>query len=280
MKDLRNRRALLTGGSRGIGPIIGRALVNAGVNLALVARSADKLAAVAQELRGLGGHVIALPADLTDPAAQDKLIKRIEAELGPLDILINNAAIEQVSHFAQQPPPAIRAVIETNLIAPLLLTRRVLPGMLARHSGHIVNIASIAGKKAPPFNAVYGATKSALIEWTGALRSELAGSGVSASVVCPGFISQTGMFVENYGGQPAPRLIGQVSPQAVARAVVRALQQDTLEVLVAARPVRPLLALYALWPGLGHPFLKWTGVTALFRRAAERNQASAGETDS
>jgi short-subunit dehydrogenase len=270
MKALRGKIALLTGGSRGIGPFIGRALVNEGVNVAITARSVDRLAQVAQELSQLGGRVMAIPADLADPARHDWLLRQVEVELGPPDILINNAAIEQPSHFVRQAPGDIQAIIQTNLVAPLLLTRRVLPGMLARQQGHIVNIASMAGKKAPPYNAVYGATKAALIEWAGAIRSELEGTGVSASVVCPGFISETGMFVDNYGGQKAPWLLGQSTPEEVAQAVVRAIKQNALEVLVTPRPARPFLALYALWPKIGSPFLRWIGVTKLFRQAAEQ----------
>lgn len=273
MRNLRGKNALLTGGSRGIGPAIARTLARQGVNLALAARSADKLAAVAQEVSLRGVRVITIPADITDPAARSALLARAETELGPLDLLINNAAIEQVSPFVQQTPADIQRIIDTNLTAPLLLARLILPGMLQRGQGHIVNIASIAGKKAPPYNAVYGATKAGLIEWTGGLRGELEGTGVSASVVCPGFIAEAGMFVDHYGGQSAPWLMGESSPEAVAQAVVRAIQQDSPEVLVTPRPARLGLALYALWPGLGNRFLRWAGVTELFRRAAEQGES-------
>lgn len=269
MQDLCGKNALLTGGSRGIGPAIAHALAQAGVNVALVARSADKLAVVAQEVSLRGVRVITIPADIADPAVWSALLARAEAELGPLDLLINNAAIEQVSPFVAQTLQDIQRIIETNLTAPMALTRLALPGLLQRGSGHIVNIASIAGKKAPPYNAVYGATKAGLIEWTGALRGELEGTGVSASVVCPGFIAEAGMFVDHYGGQPAPWLLGTSPPEAVARAVVQAIRQDALEVLVTPRPARLGLAIYALWPGLGNRFLQWAGVTKLFRRAVE-----------
>ncbi|MFN8454008.1 MAG: SDR family NAD(P)-dependent oxidoreductase [Anaerolineae bacterium] len=204
MQNLQGKNALLTGGSRGIGPAIAQALARKGVNLALVARSAEQLAAVAQEVSLRGVRAVPIPADISDPAARSALLTRAEAELGPLDLLINNAAIEQVSPFVRQETQDIGRIIETNLTAPMVLTRLVLPGMLQRGRGHIVNIASIAGKKAPPYNAVYGATKAGLIEWTGGLRGELEGTGVSASVVCPGFIAEAVMFVDHYSGQSAP----------------------------------------------------------------------------
>ncbi|MBE7468771.1 MAG: short-chain dehydrogenase [Anaerolineae bacterium] len=269
MKLLAGKNALLTGGSRGIGPIIAHNLAREGVNLALVARSADRLEMVARSLSGLGVRVVPVPANLADAAQVEALFQRVEAELGPVDLLINNAAVEQVSHFAHLSPAEIQALVTTNLTAPLLLTRLALPGMLARGSGHIVNIASIAGKKAPPYNAVYGATKAALIEWSGALRGELAGSGVGVSVVCPGFIGETGMFVDNYQGKRAPWFMGESPPEAIAQAVLRAIRQNRQELLVTPRPARLGLALYALWPELGNMFLRWVGVTELFREVAE-----------
>lgn len=268
MDTLTGKNALLTGGSRGIGPIIAHRLAREGVNLALAARSADKLEEAAHALSRLDIRAIAVPADLTDAAQVESLFQRAEAELGPIDILINNAAIEQVSYFAQISPAQIQALVTTNLTAPLLLTRLALPGMLARRSGHIVNIASIAGKKAPPYNAVYGATKAALIEWSGALRGELEGTGVGVSVVCPGFIGETGMFVDNYRSKRPPWFMGESPPEAVAQAVLRAIRKDQQELLVTPRPARLGLALYALWPELGNAFLKWVGVTNLFREVA------------
>lgn len=274
MDIVAGKNALLTGGSRGIGPIIAELLARQGVNLALVARAADRLETAAQALSRLGVRAIAVPADLTDAAQAESLFQRAEVELGPIDILINNAAIEQVSHFAHLSPAEIQALITTNLIAPLLLTRLVLPGMLARGSGHIVNIASIAGKKAPPYNAVYGATKAALIEWSGALRGELAGTGVGVSAICPGFISQTGMFVDNYQGKRPPWLMGESPPEAIAQAVLRAIRQNRHELLVTPRPARLGLALYALWPELGNAFLKWVGIFDLFHEVAEKQAES------
>lgn len=269
MKLLAGKNALLTGGSRGIGPVIAQALARQGVNLALMARSVVRLETVAQSLSGFGVRTVPVPADLADTAQMETLFQRVEGELGPVDLLVNNAAVEQVSHFVHLPPVEMQALVTTNLTAPLLLTRLALPGMLARGSGHIVNIASIAGKKAPPYNAVYGATKAALIEWSGALRGELAGSGVGVSVVCPGFIGETGMFVDNYQGKRPPWLMGESPPEAVAQAVLRAIRQNRQEILVTPRPARLGLALYALWPELGNMFLKWVGVTELFRRVAE-----------
>ncbi len=182
MKELRGKNALLTGGSRGIGLFIGRALAAEGVNLALAARSADPLRRAARELSAMGVRAMALPADVTDESSRRVLIERTEAELGSIDLLVNNAGIDQWILFARQKQEDIRRIIEVNLLAPLFLTRLVLPGMLERGRGHIVTISSLGGKKGAPYEASYAASKAGLIEWTNALRLELEGSGVGASV--------------------------------------------------------------------------------------------------
>ena len=272
MKELRGKNAIITGASRGIGVYIGRALAREGVNLAVAARSAKELEAAASELAALGVRAVPVPTDVTDDTGRKALIERAEAELGPVDILVNNAGIEQVSHFARQAPEVIVKIIETNVIASMLLARQLLPGMLERRRGHIVNMASLAGKKGTGYIAVYSATKAALIEWTAALRVELEGTGVGASVICPGFVAEAGMFVSY--GRPAPRLTGTVSPERVGSAVVRAIRKDLQELLVSPSPIRPLLALNTLAPGLGNAVVKRMGLTGLFRELAEEREAA------
>jgi short-subunit dehydrogenase len=267
MKELRGRTVVLTGASRGIGPYIGRALAREGVQLALAARSAEQLEAVAKEIAGLGVRAVAIPTDVTDDAGRKALLERAEAELGPVDILVNNAGIEEVVSFARQAPEDTVKIIETNLIASLLLARYLLPGMLERRRGHIVSMASLAGKKGMGYISVYTATKAGLIEWTAAIRAELAGTGVSASVICPGFVAEAGMYA-SYGKQ-APRLTGAVAPERVAQAVVRAIRNDLPEVLVSPMPIRPLLALNTLAPGLGNAVVGRMGITNFFREVAE-----------
>lgn len=264
VSPLWGRRVLLTGASGGIGPYIARALLLHGCQLAITARSQARLEAVAASLRPPGMPVITLPADLLSPDARTGLIPRASEALGGLDVLVNNAAIENAGPFLSLDPATIASTIETNLVAPLHLTRLALPGMLAQGQGHVVNVASLGGKKAPPYDAVYGGTKAGLIEWTSALRAEFDGTGVSLSVVCPGFVTGEGMFARF--GIPAPRTIGSCTPAAVAEAVVEAILRDRAEIIVNSVPVRPLLALYALAPGLAVRALRLLGVTAFQRR--------------
>ena len=155
MKDLRNANAIVTGASRGLGVHIARSLASSGVNVAVAARSAQQLEAVRAELVSLGVKAVAIRADVTVAAERQELVARAAAELGPIDILVNNAGVELASRYTDLDPAQIEAMVNLNLTAPLLLIRAVLPGMLDRGKGHIVNLSSGAGKVVQPFDAVY-----------------------------------------------------------------------------------------------------------------------------
>jgi short-subunit dehydrogenase len=238
--------ALLTGASQGIGPFIGRALAAERVNLALAARSAGKLDEAAHELASLGVRCLAVPADVTSAADRDRLVDQVERALGPVDILVNNAGVEHGGRFVTRSPAEITQLVETNVLGPMLLARRVLPGMIARGRGHVINVASLAGKVGYPYAAVYGGTKAALIAWSNALRVELEGTGVSVTTVSPGYVKGAGMFAAHY--LKPPRTLGETTPEAVAQAVVRALRDDLLEIDVSGRPFWPVQVAFAVAP--------------------------------
>jgi short-subunit dehydrogenase len=267
MKTIRGAHALVTGGSRGLGPYIARALAGEGAKLTLTARSAASLGEVAEELAGKATRVHSIAADVCDDRARRKLLEEAEAALGPIDILVNNAGIEQIVAFTDLPPDRIEAMIDTNLVAPLILSRLVLERMIERGRGHVVMMSSLGGKKGSPYSATYAATKAGLIAWTSGLRIELQGTGVSASVICPGFVSEAGMFAER--SQQAPRVLGTSTPEAVAQAVVRAIQRDVGEIIVNPGPVRLGLVFEHLSPGLARWVLEKAGVYEYYRRQAE-----------
>lgn len=267
MRTLKNAIALVTGASRGLGPHIARALARAGAHVAITARTIGPLEAVADSLRALGVRTVAVPANLDSQAERVRLVARAEALLGPFDVLVNNAGIEGEGAFADLDTTDIADIVRLNVEAPMQLARLVLPGMVQRGRGHIVNIGSLAGRKAVPYDAVYGGTKAAIIEWTSALRIELRKSGVSASSVCPGYVTGEGMF--SRFGVSAPRLVGSCTPAQVAGAVVSAILRDRAEVHVNSLPLRPFLALYALFPGITDWLLDLLGITALQRRKIE-----------
>ncbi|HEY8491487.1 MAG TPA: SDR family oxidoreductase [Dehalococcoidia bacterium] len=275
MRDLAGRTAVVTGASRGIGPYVARALARERMNLVLAARSAGELEAVAAELRGMGVRAAAVPADVSDRAALAALVEAAEREFGGVDVLVNNAGIELTRPYHRLSLDEIQQVIQVNLTAAMLLARLVLPGMLERGRGHVVNMASLAGKSGPAYSEPYAATKAGLIGFTQSFRATYREMGVSASAVCPGFVHSVGMYEENRRrtGLAAPRSLGTSSPEAVARAVVRAVRDDLPEVLVnPGVPPRVLTTLREAAPSLGEWVVRRMGVTDLYRQAAEARQ--------
>ena len=143
MKQLNGIVVLLTGGSRGIGPIVAEALAKRGANIALAARSKSGLQDVATRLGKLGSETLAMPVDLSQPSQREELVADVLKKFGKIDVLINNAGLETEGAYAELSWASIRETIEVNLIAPMSLTHLVLPEMLKRKAGHIVNIAFI-----------------------------------------------------------------------------------------------------------------------------------------
>ncbi len=266
MQEIANRNALITGATGGIGRCIASELAARGVNLALVARKAGKLEELADRLASADVTVTAIAADLTDPDDMRNLPRRVRSEFGQIDILINNAGIEDLVAFYRQDPERIDAVLETNLLAPMRLVREVLPDMLDRKYGHIVNISSVAGHIGLPYEAVYSASKAGINAWSTALRQELRDTGIGISVVAPGFVGGAGMFAR--GGSLSPPSVGLNRPADVARAVVRAIVDDVSEIIVNRTPIRPLLTLLAASPKLGAAALRMTRLEAFMRKLA------------
>ncbi len=270
MKDLRGRTAILTGASKGLGVYVARALAKEGTNLVLAARSVSALEAVREEVERLGVSAIAVPTDVGDRSALESLVERSQSEFGAIDILVNNAGIELTLAYHKLRPEEIEEMVRVNLIAPMHLTWLVLPGMLERGKGHIVNMSSLAGKAGPAYEEPYGATKAGLIGFTQSLRGTYRRHGVSTSVVCPGFV-EDGMYAKTKQefGVEAPRRLGVSKPEAVARGVIRAIKKDLPEVIVNPGPIRWLLAASAMSPSLGEWILERTGAHAVFRKVAK-----------
>ena len=253
MKDLKGRTALITGASAGIGVHVARALAREGMNLVLAARRADELDKVAAEMRELGVKAFVFPTDVADERQLQTLVERTMSELGSIDVLVNNAGIEAFRRFEEIPPADIRRTIDVNLTATLLLTRYVIPHMRQAGRGHIVNMASIAGKQGPAFAAAYGASKAGLIAFTQSLRSEYHGTGISASAICPGFAADGGVYEElrKRSGKSAPWYVGSTTSEAVARAAVKAIKWNKPETIINVPALRPLFTLCAVFPRLG-----------------------------
>jgi short-subunit dehydrogenase len=239
------------------------------MNVVVSGRREDALSAVAAELSGLGVKAHAVPADLSDLSQIDSLIDRSEAALGSIDLLVNNAGVEIVSAFTRYTRAELTSMIDVNLTAPLLLTHRVAPGMLARGYGHVVFISSGAGKIGPAYGEPYAATKAGLIGLTQSLRAEYLHAPVGFSVVCPGFIAGDGMYQRMLDqGMKSSRLAGETTTKRVTDKVIRAIQRDLPEVIETGGPIRPILALSQLAPRTVERFSPRSGITELFRQLA------------
>ncbi len=266
VRDIRGKRTLITGASRGLGVYIAKALAAQGAHLVLSARETSKLAEVARACEEAGAKVQTIAADLSRADDRARLID----EAGELDILVNNAGVEIAVAFTDQSPADIEAQLTTNLAAPLDLMARVIPGMVSRGRGVIVNVSSMSGKSVTPYNAVYTATKHGINGFTGSVAIELEGTGVHLGTVCPSFVAEAGMWADH--GVKAPRAMREVRPERVAKAVLKVIRGSS-EVLVTPGPVRPLLALAALIPSATGRFLKLLGVTPVLAERAKRSAA-------
>jgi short-subunit dehydrogenase len=176
--DLNGRRVLVTGASRGIGEAIARRCAGVGARVALVARSEGPLKELAAELGGT-----AHPTDLADAEAVNGLISRVEADGGPIDVLVNNAGIDLSGHFLSNAPDDLEQIYRVNLLTPVHLCHQVLPGMLERGRGHIVNVSSLAGIGVFPGLVAYSSTKAGLTHFTAGLRADLKGQHIGTTAV-------------------------------------------------------------------------------------------------
>jgi len=281
MKNLKGRTAVVTGASKGIGVYIARALAEKGMNLVLAARSQAELEGVKAEVEGMGVKAIVVQTDVSDKAALRSLVDAAKAEFGAIDVLVNNAGIELIFRYHALEFEEIEEMLNVNLQAPMMLTWLVLPGMLERGEGHIVNISSMAGKVGSAFSEPYVATKAGLIGFTQSLRGSYQDQGVSASVVSPGFVD-AGMYEEmkEQYGVKAPAMVGSSKPEKVSKAVVKAIEKDLGDVIVNPGPMRLLLGTAAMTPGLFEWVSKRMKISEPFRKLAgmrEKERSGAKE---
>ena len=207
--DLSGRTVLLTGATGGLGRAIAQALAERGAKLILSARNAEELEQLAAELPGTG-HVGIL-ADLAQAGAGTKLI----ADAGEFDVLVANAGVRGAGALTDYSDEEIERAIRVNLEAPVRMARAAIERMRERGSGHLVFIASLAGKAAPPRGSLYNATKFGLRGFAIGLRGDLAPDGVGVSLVSPGFVRDAGMFADS-GAKPPPGL-GTTTPERGSR---------------------------------------------------------------
>ena len=275
MKIKKNHTVLLTGASGGLGRVFAREFAKREVNLALVAYPGNELESLRKQLEREGVKALCMSADVSDSEQRKTIIAKTEEEFGQVDILVNNAGVEYTSPLPNLTEKELIQVLRVNLEAPMALSRLVMPGMLERKTGHILNISSLAGKSGPALQEPYAASKAGLVGFTTSLRASLHNTGVSASVICPGFV-EAGIYerLKNATGQQAPALLGTVSPDKVIGMSLRAIEDDSPVVVINQFPVWPLFALSEISPRCGAWIIRKIGAHDFFNRVFEAKKKS------
>lgn len=186
MRLLEGKNAIITGAGRGIGRAIAEAFARQGCNIAALARSEDEIEETAALVRTLGVQAVALQCDVTQAPSVDAAFAAAEAALGPVDILVNNAGMARFKPFAALSMEDWNETIASNLTSVFLCTQRVLPGMMARRAGRIINISSVSGLKPIAEQSAYCAAKHAVNGLTKTLALELHPFGIGVHAICPG----------------------------------------------------------------------------------------------
>ncbi len=219
-KPLAGMTALVTGASRGIGLAIARRLAQLGARLSLCARDSARLDTAAAALRKEGFEALAMVTDVTHANEIQSLVDRTHRELGPIDILINNAGIGRFGPAHQMSEADWDAVLDTNLKSVFLVTRAVAPGMIERKRGHIVNISSLAGKNAFANGGIYCASKWGLMGLTACMAEDLRAHNIRVSAICPGSVATD---FSPHTGRDTSKLL---QPDDVAHAVATLVTQS------------------------------------------------------
>jgi NAD(P)-dependent dehydrogenase (short-subunit alcohol dehydrogenase family) len=238
-RSLGGKAVAITGGARGIGKATATALIAKGCRVAL---GDLDLELAEQAARQLGGGTIALPVDVSDRASFARFLDEAERQLGPLDVLVNNAGVMPVTPFVEESDASIRRQLDINLYGVIVGTQLAIERMRPRRSGHVVNVASSAGKAGVPGIATYSATKHAVVGLTEAVRAEHRGDGIEFSYVMP--ITVNTQLIEGLQDQ---RGVKRIEPEDVAAEIVDALESAKVDVYVP-RQLRASVMIGGLLP--------------------------------
>ena len=288
--DLRSKTILITGGSRGLGLVMARQLLQAGARLALCARDEAELEQARTELEQYSGEVLALTCNVTDQDHVEEMVQQVRNRFGTIDILINNAGTDIVGPLEAMTMQDYDDTMKLHFWAPLYTTYAVLPEMQQSQAGRIVNISSIGGKIVSPHMVAYCASKFALVGLSNGMRIELAKDGIAVTTVCPGLIHtgvvdhavMKGQHRQEFAwfsiSDSLPLL--SASAEQVAHATIAGLKRGDAEVIVPSW-VWLVSKLYALFPaaminllGFGNQFLPEAGVNGNERKLGKDSHSS------
>lgn len=230
--DLDGKRVLLSGATGGLGQAIAEQLAGCGARLVLSSRRQAELRELAKSLPGGARRHKVVVSDLAKPGTAAKLVR----DAGDVDVLVANAALPGTGRLDSFSAKEVERALRVNLEAPVLMARELEPKLIKKGEGHIVFIASLAGKVGAPRSSVYNATKFGLRGFAFGLREDLHTHGVGVSVVSPGFVREAGMFHDSRS-DPPPGL-GTTTPKKVAKGVERAIRRNRIEITVAPRRQR------------------------------------------
>jgi NAD(P)-dependent dehydrogenase (short-subunit alcohol dehydrogenase family) len=257
--SLQGRTVLITGGSRGLGLALARQVADEGARVAICGRDQESLERARASLAGLGAEVMAVAADVTDPRSVRELVDAVRRQLGPIDVLINNAGVIEVGPAVTMSVSDYEEAMATNFWGMLYPTFAVLPEMRERRSGRIVNITSIGGKLGIPHLLPYSASKFAAVGFSQGLRAEVAADGIKVVTVCPGLVRtgspRNAIFRGQHRSEYAWFSISDalpglsISAENAARRIAGACCRGDAEVLFPL-PARVAAVVNAVAPGL------------------------------
>ncbi len=258
-RTIAGSRAIVTGASGGVGRAIAIELARQGANLVLVARRAEQLRAVADEISQTGGRAAVVAGDITDPQVRQEVIAKAQAEFGGLDLLVNNAGVGAIGRFDVADEARFRRVFEINFFAAAELTRAAIPVLRSGRHPMIVNIGSVLGLRATPQNSEYCASKFALRGWSESIRIELASVGIDVLLVSLGPTQSD--FWDHLVGQNEPppwSTSGAMPAELAASKIVRAIRAGRRE-LIPGFKARWFVRAGRLFPGLMDRFMRRYG---------------------
>lgn len=229
--EFKDQVVLITGVSSGIGQRLAIDLAARGATVVGCGRSRERLQETLLEMRRVSPSSAVYVCDVGNPEQVRGMVQKVLTDFGKIDILINNAGFGLHQSFADIPLDSIEAMVRTNFLGAVYCTKEVLPSMMQRRSGHIVNISSVAGKIGTPNMASYCATKFALIGLTESLYHELRPLGIHVSVVCPGPVRTKMRLLFDQMVPEAPNFLV-LKPEAVSRAVISTIQKKKFQVVI------------------------------------------------